>query len=441
MNRFRPRLAVAVAAASALALIAAGSGGASKNAPARAHAGVVFVSSQLNTVTETATFNSLILKGFSAGADFVPITGDNLAARIRAESQAGRGSISLVGDTESNYPFYKSALANLTSFAGQLKGSGVSIPASLMNLGKLGGSTQLFIPWVQATYIMIANKKALPYLPKGANVKDLTYGQFIQWAKNLAQKFGRQVVGFPAGPSGLMLRFLHGYLLPSFSGGVVTTWNAPLSKAAWSYLAQLWKYVNPQSFQYQNMSDPMLSGEVLVGWDHVVRLTPALKAHPEDFVTFPVPRGPKGRAYLPVVVGLGVPKTAPNAADARSLIRYLLAIGNEAKMLGGLGWFPVVTGKLSEKLGPGLLKMVGTVKRLQTDKRAIVSGLPVALGTQGGAFTKIFQDTLRRVVVNRENIGNVLDDEGKQLQQVFTSTGAPCFRPDPASSGACQVGG
>ena len=46
---------------------------------------------------------------------------------------------------------------------------------------------------------MCANKKALPYLPKGANLQSLTWGQFAQWAANLQKKFGTPEVGFPVG--------------------------------------------------------------------------------------------------------------------------------------------------------------------------------------------------------------------------------------------------
>ena len=45
------------------------------------------------------------------------------------------------------------------------------IPANLMELGKLGTAQQQYIPWMQATYVMVANKQALQYLPAGADVR------------------------------------------------------------------------------------------------------------------------------------------------------------------------------------------------------------------------------------------------------------------------------
>ena len=44
--------------------------------------------------------------------------------------------------------------------------TGRGIPDPLLTLGKFGTAHQLYIPWMQASYIMVANKAALPYLPE-----------------------------------------------------------------------------------------------------------------------------------------------------------------------------------------------------------------------------------------------------------------------------------
>ena len=105
--------------------------------------------------------------------------------------------------------------------------------------------------------------------------------------------------------------------MPSFSGGFVTTFRSKEAVAAWKYMRQLWQYAHPQSLSYEFMQDPLLSGEVLLAWDHVARLKTALDQRPDDFVAFPVPTGPEGPAYMPVLVGLAIPKNAPNAAAPR----------------------------------------------------------------------------------------------------------------------------
>ena len=70
-----------------------------------------------------------------------------------------------------------------------------------MTLGKLGTDKQYYIPWMQATYVMAVNKKALQYLPAGANVDALTYAQLAEWGKNITNATKEKKIGFPAGPS------------------------------------------------------------------------------------------------------------------------------------------------------------------------------------------------------------------------------------------------
>ena len=47
------------------------------------------------------------------------------------------------------------------------------------------------------------------------------------WAANVQAKTGKRMLGFPAGPKGLMHRFFEGFLYPAYTGGVVTTVPQP----------------------------------------------------------------------------------------------------------------------------------------------------------------------------------------------------------------------
>jgi len=189
------------------------------------------------------------------------------------------------------------------------------------------------------------------------------------------------------------------------------------------------------------MQDPLLSGEVMVAWDHVARLTTALQQKPNDFVLFPAPRGPKGRGFLPVLATVGIPKTAPDPTDAKTLIEFLDNISQQARTITEHGFFPVVAGKLSKKLDPGSLALAAAVKKQQSQKDALPSVLPIGLGGQSGAYAKVFTDSFTRMVMNKEDPMTVLKDEGNQLQALLNAAGAGCWQPDPKSTGVCQVGG
>jgi multiple sugar transport system substrate-binding protein len=441
------RIALLVAALACLAAVLASTVGGSAAATPQSvgsspeSAGkVIFFSNQLAQVTEISQVRDTLLKGFDGDVDYItPPVGQPQVFfnRVQAEAQAGRGTISLLGALHGDYLVLQQYLRDLTPVANQLAKAG--IPKDLMRLGKLGTKRQLYIPWIPATYIMVANKKALPYLPKGAKINALTYGQFNQWAKNIATRTGQKRVAFPAGTNGLIPRFFQGYLLPSFSSGVVTTFKSKGALAGWLYMKSLWKNLHPQSLSYNFMQDPLLSGEVWVAWDHVARLVNALRTRPNEFVAFPAPRGPKGRGYMPVLAGLAIPKTAPNAAGGQQLIRWLLGVGIQAKTLGSVGFFPVVGARLSKQTGAGLLKMNAAVGKAQRARDALKSLLPVGLGSEGGNFNKIYTDTFVRIVVRGEDPQRVMNEQAGLLQAIMDKTGAPCWAPDPPSRGPCKV--
>ena len=135
--------------------------------------------------------------------------------RITAEAQAGKGTVSLLGGLHGDFLTVQQYLINLKDVAKQLQKSG--IPKDLLRARQDGDERQLYIPWMQATYVMVANKQVLKYLPKGANINALTYAQLSQWAKNIEDQTGQARFGMPAGTNGLINRFFQGYLVPSFS--------------------------------------------------------------------------------------------------------------------------------------------------------------------------------------------------------------------------------
>jgi multiple sugar transport system substrate-binding protein len=438
--RYTRKAVIGFAASLAVVAVAMLGGAGSASASHRDAGNVVFLSNQLAQVSEIDAVHKYLVNGFPGSVDYVvPPVGQGQVwfDRITAEAKAGKGTVSLLGGLHGDYLTVQQNLMNLNDVAKQLSKAG--IPPDLMKLGRLGTNKQLYIPWMQATYIMVANKQALKYLPKGANIQALTYAQLLQWAKNMKNQTGQARFGMPVGTNGLINRFLQGYLVPSFSGGVVTTFRSQGAIAGWNYMKQLWQYTHPQSLSYNFMQDPLLSGEVWVAWDHVARLTNALKTRGNDFVAFPAPKGPKGRGYMPVLAGLAIPKTAPNPAGAKQLIKWMNSVPVQARTLGSVGFFPVVGSRLSKRLGPGLLSMNTAVKNTQRAKDALKSLLPIGLGAEGGNFNKVYVDTFTRIVVKGEDPKSVVNDEAPILQAIMDKTGAKCWAPDPPSKGPCHV--
>ncbi|MFL4992141.1 MAG: ABC transporter substrate-binding protein, partial [Microvirga sp.] len=282
----------------------------------------IFYSTQLRPIEEATKVREVLLKGLPGKTTYVVDEPPAFAVRMKAETQAGKRTASVVGALHGELqPHVPADLQPVDDVAAKLTDRG--IPASLMDLGKLGTGQQQYIPWMQATYVMVANKQALQYLPAGADVNTLTYAQLQQWGKNIVDKTGQRRLGFPAGPTGLLPRFFQGYFYPSFTGGVVTTFKSADAEAGWNALKDLWAVSNPNSTNYNFMQEPLLAGEVWIAWDHIARVKEALTLQPDQFVAFPAPAGPKGRGYMPVIAGLAIPKDAPNRAGAVAVIEHM----------------------------------------------------------------------------------------------------------------------
>jgi multiple sugar transport system substrate-binding protein len=397
---------------------------------------LTFLSTQMRPLEEATKARTLILKGAPMPVTYVPEEPPQLPIHLQADEQ-GAHTIGLVGALHGELAPLAAMLQPIDQESALVSQRG--IPDDIAKLARLGTEHLMYVPWMQATYIMAANKKALQYLPKGANLNTLTYAQLGEWAENAEKATGQRVLGFPAGPTGLMARFLEGYLLPSFTGGVVTQYRSEAAVAMWEAYKALWKHVNPNSTNYNFMQEPLLAGDVLIAWDHVARLQNAFRNKPDDFVAFPAPAGPKGRAFMPVLVGVAVPTTAPDKAASLKLIDYLLTPETQIATLRASSFFPVVKVALPDDLDAGLKLEAGAVQQQQSAHDALPTLLPVGLGSHGGEFDKIFVDTFQRVVLRDQVVKQVLDHEAEDMQRVLDAAKAPCWTPDPASQGTCQV--
>lgn len=400
---------------------------------------LVFLSTQLRPITEAQKMRNLILANFPREVDYVPVSPRQFLAHLAAERGSGRHMIdvlgALPGELQPLAPL--GALAPLDDLARRLRDRGISPP--LLTLGSFGTAHQLYLPWMQASYIMVANRKALPLLPPGANLDALSYDQLAAWAAAVGRQTGKRLLGFPAGGQGLMHRFLEGFLYLSFTGGVVVPFRSPAADAMWMWFAALWESVNPDSMNWNFMAQPLLSGEVWIAWDHVARLLDALRQRPDEFVAFPAPAGPKGRGYMPVLAGLAVPTGAPDREGAAALIDYLTRPQAQIVTARTVGFFPIVKAALPPDTDPGVRMAAAAIEKMEAAKDAVPTPPPIGLGQRGGEFDRVFIDTFQRIVLHAEPARAVLDDEANQLNRLLAEVGAECWKPDPASTGACRA--
>jgi multiple sugar transport system substrate-binding protein len=201
----------------------------------------------------------------------------------------------------------------------------------------------------------------------------------------------------------------------------------------------MWRYVHPRSTSYAFMEEPLKSGEVWIAFDHTARMLPALLARPDEFVTFPAPSGAKGRGFMPVLVGLAIPRNAPDRAAAERVIDLFTQPATQARLLALFSFFPVVKTDLSGLPAGVQLASSGMAATLNAPD-GIASRLPVQLGRKNGEFNKIYVDAFTRIVLRGEDIRRVLNEESRWLNDLLEDARVPCWAPDaPSGNLPCRV--
>ncbi len=396
---------------------------------------ILFWSNQANPVEEAQAMRDQVLAGFGKPVNYQPRDLGPFISRIEAEALSGTGTISLIGGLHGDFASFSDQLIDLGDVVAGL--GDVKVNESFLELGKLGSTEQKYMPWMQAGYVMVADRKALSYLPEGADINTLTYDQLTAWGKAMREATGQPKIGFPAGPKGLMHRFFQGFLYPSYTKSVVTRFRSPEAEEMWNDFKALWAETNPASTNYGFMQEPLMTGEVWVAWDHVARLQEALNARPDDFVVFQVPAGPAGRGFMPVVAGIGIPKTSPNPEDAKELMAYMMKPETQIATLRATAFFPVVEVELPADLPKGI-QMTGPVLAAQSELPDAVPSL-LGLGGTGNKFNEVFSDTFQRIVLDGQDVRKVLDQEAEDMRAVITESQAPCWAPDAPSEGPCPI--
>jgi multiple sugar transport system substrate-binding protein len=400
---------------------------------------LVFLSSQGRPVNQAEGIRRQVLASFRGAVLFDSrLRDDELVRRLAAEHSSGPSSTDLVAGLAGDFPTLarKGALADLGEQGQRVQDH---LEPGLAAIWRRDPYSRYYIPWLQATYLLAVNRRALPYLPEGADVRRLTYDQLVQWGVNMLHATGERKIGLPVGPDGLIARMVEGYWYPSYTGAALTRFASSDAVSMWSTIRRLWAVTNPESTTYGLMQDSLLSGEVWVGWDHQASLLPTLQSSP-DLIEVPSPSGPAGLGFLTVLVGLAIPADTPNRSSAAALIDFLTAADSQSRAATIVGFLPVVRVPGGSGLSPMVLAEEDAATRQRNAPRTVPAQLPVGLGPLDAQFNDLFRETFLRIAVQGQSIPSVLADVAGRLQRLLDAGETACWQPDPPSHGACRVG-
>jgi multiple sugar transport system substrate-binding protein len=401
---------------------------------------LTFLSTQFTPVEEKERFRKILTEAFASPVNYVTSDGGQFSSQVRSQVGAGRVEIHLLGGLHGDLaPLTDGQLEDLTDLANELAGKGYA--EDLLELSRAGTDRTWYIPWAQATYVLAVRKSALEHLPSGADVNDLTYDQLLAWARAARQASGSPQFGLPGGPKGLLHRFLQGYLYPSFTGAQVTAFRSDGAVTMWSYLRELWAATEPASTNFDFMQEPLATGQVTMAWDHVARLVNAPRDEPDAWVMAPAPKGPKGRGFMAVLLGLAIPKGAPDQDRTKELIKALSEPRTQLEVLRQNAFFPTVDVEIPTDLPPAVRLEADAVRAQAESPDSLVALPPVGLGQRDGEMSKIFRDSFTAIVLQNQDIRSTLDAQAGNMQALLDEASASCWPPDKGTRGqTCRVG-
>lgn len=406
-------------------------------APAASGGPLRVLSTQFGTVTEAKAFRDDVLAGFGSPVAFTSATRSARIFESLAKAKAVDLLIARCGELADLR--VRGALKTLADAlgpeAGHFNEAGDTSPC-----GRSRAAATSALPWLHASYVMVAHRDALAYLPPGASLETLTMVQLTDWADALQERTGAARLGFPAGPHGLMHRFIQGYLYPAYTGGLVTTFQSAAAELMWRDLSTLWRHVVPHSLAYDAMTEPLLHREVWIGFDHVARLRPLLLAQPDDWVVFRPPAGPAGGAFLDVTIALAVPNKSRDAGRTRALVRFLRRPRIESLIAARTGFLPLERDVPGLSLPPGLARAAAVLYDQRRDRRVIRGTLPTGLSAAEADFNTVFKVAFTEIVLDGEDIPSTLRRQSALLDEILHRTQARCWPPDPPGDDPCRVG-
>src|ERR687893_705517 len=132
MKTRQARAFVAAAALSTAGLLGATSGSFGQE--------LLFWSNQAQPVEEAQAMRDNVLAGFGKPVNYLPQEPGPYMTRIEAESQAGTGTISLIGGLHGDFASFSGSLIDVSDVAANL--GDVKVNESFLDLGKLGSDEQ-----------------------------------------------------------------------------------------------------------------------------------------------------------------------------------------------------------------------------------------------------------------------------------------------------------
>jgi multiple sugar transport system substrate-binding protein len=256
---------------------------------------------------------------------------------------------------------------------------------------------QYFLPVGADVYLLLANNKALDYLPDGVDLNAITWEQYAEWAVAVAEGEGEGKVCITGIPSKSWIYMFGGTAL-SYGAGFPDANSAGAADAwkVWETIGKANGFV-PSVLNIDSCVDPMMREESWLTVFHNARAGQVFASNETQFTLAPAPTGPTGTGTIAGVSGYAIMKGSANYDLAVSFLEYLTRPDIQVKIAKGTGGFIPPVQEAIDFLGNEAIDEVIN-KAVLVLENGVVSGVPAGNYQDWGAvkacFDDVFEDTI-----------------------------------------------
>jgi len=279
---------------------------------------------------------------------------------------------------------------------------------------------QFFLPVGADVYLLLANNKALDYLPEGVDLDKITWEQYADWAVAIAEGEGEGKVCITGIPAKSWIYMFGGSAL-SYGAGFPDI-NSDAAVEAW----KIWTKIGaangfvPTVLNIDSCVDPMMREEAWLTVFHNARAGQVYDSNPTQFTLAPAPSGPAGIGSIAGVSGYAVMKGAPNEELAIQFLEYLTRPDIQVKIAKGTGGFIPPVKEAVDYLGDEAVDEVIN-KAVLVLENGVVSGVPAYLYQDWGSVKEVFDEVFVQMVLNGDGTVDqqLLDEAADKLNSLL----------------------
>ncbi len=253
-----------------------------------------------------------------------------------------------------------------------------------------------YVPISADVYLVIANNKALAYLPEGVDLNAITWEQYKDWAIAIAAGEGEAKTAMPALAVKSMVYQMGGIGL-SYGAGFPEI-NTESMISAWELVGEMIaaNAIAETSFSYGDPADMMKSGEAWLSFHHMGPVGQVYASAPAQFSIAPAPAGPEGNGTIAGAWGIGITAGTEKLDAAQQFVKFMLQPEVLYKITQGIGGTIPPVQEVVDVLGSEPADEVVNMG-LITLQAGIPHGVPGSLYTDWAAVKTVFDETFKKL--------------------------------------------